>query len=39
MKPKVIVFNYFINDKYNFTSNIMDWYNSMKENYLVDCDR
>ena len=36
---KVVIFNYFINNKYNFTQNIVDWYNSMKKNYLVDCER
>ena len=38
-KPKVIIFNYFLNPKYNFTQNIVDWYESMKKNYLIDCDR
>lgn len=39
MKPKVIVFGYFVNSKYNYTQNVIDWYASMKDNYLVDCDR
>ena len=39
VKPKVVIFNYFLNPKYNFTQNIVDWYESMKKNYLIDCDR
>lgn len=39
VKPKVVIFNYFLNPKYNFTQNIVDWYESMKKNYLTDCDR
>lgn len=35
----VIIFGYFVNPKYNFIQNIVDWYSSMKENYLADCNR
>ena len=34
-----MVFNYFVNPKYSFTENIVGWYRSMKEKYLVDCGR
>lgn len=36
---KVIVFNYFTGSKYNSTANILEWYNSMSEKYMVDCNR
>ena len=35
----VIILGYFVNPKYNFTQNIVDWYSSMKKNYLADCNR
>lgn len=38
-KPKVVVFSYFVNPKYNFIENIVDWHQSMKLNYLSECDR
>ena len=38
-RKTVVIFDYFVHPKYSFTQNILDWYNSMKENYLVDCDR
>ena len=39
LNTKIIIFNYFTNNKYSFTKNIVDWYASMKQNYLVECDR
>lgn len=38
-RKNVVIFSYFVNEKYNSADKIREWYQSLKWGYLTDCNR